>query len=239
MIKRYYILLLLIPFIIGAQNNNLKDYDSIREAIIQSGRQAYFKKKLAELKKITKQVYSIYSKNNDSILLAKYYHFKALQNKLTYKNDSTFYYYHESKNISKLTRDSIQTGRRLLSIAVLQRNVKDYLGSEISSIEALHYLEPVKSYRFIEIVYNNLGIVAEKLGKIEEASIYYNKALKINKENKNDREYLFTINNLGFLYQTQSKHKIAIDYFLKGLSFDSIKEKYTLQYALLLENLTY
>ncbi|WP_075340585.1 tetratricopeptide repeat-containing sensor histidine kinase [Tenacibaculum agarivorans] len=236
MIKRLLIFLL-FPLVIFAQD--LNERPSIKNELIERGRQAYFSKDLNKLQKITTQVDSLYNLEGDSILFAKYYHFKALQHKLTYKNDSAFYFYHESKNISKLINDSLAVGRRLLSLAVLQRNAKDFLGSEISSIEALQYLEPIKSYKYIEVVYNNLGVVAEELDKKEEASIYYNKALEINKNNKNDREYLFTINNLGFLYQNQSKHNKAKEYFLKGLKFDSIEQNHPHQYSLLLENLIF
>ncbi len=242
MVRKLF-LLLIFPSILQAQSFEGEKYDSIREDIIQSGRQAFFKKKLVELKKITKQVHSIYSKNNDSVLLAKYYHFKALQNKLTYKNDSTFYYYHESKNISKLIKDSIQVGRRLLSIAVLQKNVKDYLGSEISSIEALQYLEPVKAYNYIESVYNNMGLVSEELKQQKEALRYYDLSINTNKltdsSSRKETSYLYTINNIGLLHLKNDKHKKAITYFKKGLAFKNIEEKYPIQYSLLLENLTY
>lgn len=243
MIKRLLLFVLLTSFITHCQNYHNDSYDSIREVIIQKGRQAFFQKKREELIQITDSVYNMYIKNKDSVLLAKYYHFKALQNKLTYKNDSAFYYYHESKNISKKRNDSLQTGRRLLSIAVLQRNVKDYLGSEISSIEALQYLEPIKSYGFLESVYNNMGLVSRELNQDEEAIKYYEKANDASSltqdKNRKDQGFLRVKNNIGLLYQRQNKHKKAINYFLTGLTFDSIRKKYPYEYALLLENLTY
>ncbi|MEQ3501195.1 tetratricopeptide repeat protein [Tenacibaculum sp. SSH1-16] len=216
-----------------------KDFLYKRDTLIEKGRQAYFSKKLPLLKTITKQVDSLYQKTNDSILLAKYFHFKALQNKLTYTNDSAFYYYHLSKDISKKINDSLAVGRRLLSLANLQREAKDFLGSEISSIEALQYLEPIKSSVYLEAVYNNLGIISEELKRKKEALAYYNKALAYNKLNKNNISYLYIINNLGFLHQSQKKYQKAISFFKKGLSQDSIKQKYPLQYALLLEGFTF
>ncbi|WP_394420428.1 tetratricopeptide repeat-containing sensor histidine kinase [Tenacibaculum mesophilum] len=216
-----------------------KDFLYKRDTLIEKGRQAYFSKKLPLLKTITKQVDSLYQKTNDSILLAKYFHFKALQNKLTYTNDSAFYYYHLSKDISKKINDSLAVGRRLLSLANLQREAKDFLGSEISSIEALQYLEPIKSSVYLEAVYNNLGIISEELKRKKEALAYYNKALAYNKVNKNNISYLYIINNLGFLHQSQKKYQKAISFFKKGLSQDSIKQKYPLQYALLLEGFTF
>ncbi|PHN97976.1 hypothetical protein CSC81_06095 [Tenacibaculum discolor] len=218
-----------------------KDYFSKRDSLIEAGRQAYFGNKLPLLKKITIQVDSLYKKTNDSILLAKYYHFKALESKLTYTNDSAFYYYHLSKDISKKIKDSLAVGRRLLSMAIMQRDAKDYLGSEISSIEALSYLEPIRSNQYLVSQYNVLGLTSSELGKNIEAENYYNKSLTINsslpKSERRTSDFLYIINNLGLLYQKQKQHKKAILYFKKGLLQDSIQEKFPTQYALLLENL--
>lgn len=230
------IILLYSSFIFPQES---KEYLSKRDTLIETGRQAYFDNKLLLLKTVTKQVDSLYQKTNDSILLAKYFHFKALQSKLAYTNDSAFYYYHLSKDISKKIHDSLAVGRRLLSLAILQKEAKDFLGSEVSLVEALQYLEPINSNIYLEIVYNNLGIVSEELKQQSEALSNYNKALIHNKENKNNGGYLYIINNLGFFYQNQNQHKKAITYFNKGLSQDSIKEKFPVQYALLLENLAF
>ncbi|AZJ33068.1 tetratricopeptide repeat protein [Tenacibaculum mesophilum] len=229
-----YIILFCSSFVFSQEN---KDYFSKRDTLIESGRQAFFDKNLALLNTVTLQVDSLYKRTNDSILLAKYFHFKALQNKLTYTNDSAFYYYHLSKDISKKINDSLAVGRRLLSLAILQKEAKDFLGSEISLIEALQYLEPINSVIYLESVYNNLGIVSEELKQQNEALSYYNKALTYNKINKKNTGYLYIINNLGFFYQSKGQYKKAISLFKKGLSKDSIKEKYPIQYALLLENL--
>ncbi|WP_166627726.1 tetratricopeptide repeat-containing sensor histidine kinase [Tenacibaculum caenipelagi] len=232
----FYIILFCSSFIFSQEN---KSYFSIRDSLIEKGRQAYFDKKLPLLKTITTQVDSLYTETKDSVLLAKYYHFKALQKKLTYSNDSAFYYYHLSKDVSKKIYDSLAIGRRLLSLANLQREAKDFLGSEISSIEALQYLDPINSTIYLESVYNNLGLVSEELGQNNGALHYYVKAVENNKLNKNNIGYLYIINNIGVLYQKQNKHQKAISYFKKGLSQSNVKEKFPIQYALLLEGFSF
>ena len=103
MIKRFYFLLAFFtPLIIKGQEG-LVEFN--RNELIQSGRKAFFDRNLPELIKITDKVNSLYLLGKDSLLLAKYYHFKALQCKLRYKNDSAFYYYEESKNISKIIKN--------------------------------------------------------------------------------------------------------------------------------------
>lgn len=231
-----YAILFCSSFIFSQEN---KRYLSTRDTLIEVGRQAYFSKNLPLLKTITTQVDSLHKETKDSILLAKCFHFKALQSKLTYTNDSAFYYYHLSKDISKRIYDSLAVGRRLLSLAILQREAKDYLGSEISLIEALKYLEPIKSNIYIERVHNGLGLISEELNQPEDALKHYRTALSYNKLNNNDAGHIYIMNNIGLLYQKQNQHQKAISYFQKGLLQDSIEKKYPLQYAILLENLAF
>ncbi|WP_431167350.1 tetratricopeptide repeat-containing sensor histidine kinase [Tenacibaculum halocynthiae] len=216
-----------------------KDTISPKDKSIKIGLDAYYNKDTILLQRSSENLFQIYYTDKDSLALAKYYHYKALFHRIKFSVDSAYYYYHESKNISKKLKDSLQVGRRLLSIAVLQRGAKDFLGSEISSIEALRYLEPIKKYGFLQSVYNNLGVVSDELNQKKEAISYYNKALEVNKLTKQDRGYLYIINNLGFLYQKRKQHNKAIEYFKKGLTFDSVKILYPEQYVLLLENLAY
>ncbi|WP_299105913.1 tetratricopeptide repeat-containing sensor histidine kinase [uncultured Tenacibaculum sp.] len=210
-----------------------------KDVIIKKGLDAYYAKDTIELKKNTYELLKIFNKDKDSSALAKYYHYKALIHKIQFTGDSTYYYYHQSKNISEKLNDSSAVGGRLLSIAVLQRNTKDFLGSQITSIQALKFLEPINSQKLLATTYNNLGIVSEELDQIDSSLKYYKKSLEINNLNNNPIEYLYVLNNLGFLYQKRGKHNKAITYFQKGLNVDSIIQKFPNHYALLLENLAF
>nr|BFF39341.1 ATP-binding protein [Tenacibaculum mesophilum] len=208
----------------------------IRKSNIELGIQGFYNRSLHDIKLANKNIYNLYLNTKDSTLLAKYIHFKALKQRVLLNIDSAYFYYHQSKDISKKLNDSLAVGNRLLSIAFIQKETKDYLGAEISLIEALQYLEPINSYIYLERTYNALGLITEELNK-KEALTYYNTALSYNKLNKNNVGYLYITNNIGLLYQKQKQHKKAISYFKKGLGFDSIKHKHPNQYALLLENL--
>jgi signal transduction histidine kinase len=219
---------------------NKSNFDSlIKETNIKLGVESFYNKSLEDLKFASKNINNLYVKTQDSSLLAKKLHFKALENKVLLNIDSAYYYYYQSINISKKTKDSLAIARRLLSVAFLQKDAKDYLGAEISFIEALKYLEPIKSNLYLERVYNGLGIISEEISQPKEALKYYNKSLEFNKLNINSIGFLYIINNLGLLFQNKNEHQKAISYFKKGLSQDKIKEKYPAQYALLLENLAY
>ncbi|KAB1160537.1 hypothetical protein F7018_01285 [Tenacibaculum aiptasiae] len=229
--------LFLIKLTYGQQSDSLPKNNKLKT--IDIGLSAYFDNDTTTLKESYKKLLIFHQESTDSTFLAKYYQYKAMFYELKYKKDSAYYYYHQSKNISKKTGDSLEVGRRLLSIAFLQRKVKDYLGAEISFIEALKYLEPIKSYKYLERVYNGLGLITVELNQKGEALRYYNKALFYNKSNNNSHGYLYIINNIGLLYQKQNLHKKATSYFKKGLAFDNIKKKYPKQYSMLLENLAY
>ena len=221
-----------------------QDADSIsllKTDILDKGLTAYFKKNEEGVKGSISQLHKLYSQDNDSVILAKILQYKAMYHDLKYQIDSSFYYYNQSKNISKLTKDSLEVGRRLLSISILQREAKDFLGSEVSSIEALQYLEPINSYRYLQNVYSNLGLISGEINQKRDALKYFDLSLKANELNENsdrkDRGYLYTVNNIGLIYQQGSEHKKAIEYFKVGLKHDSIKLKHPDLYALLLENL--
>ena len=222
---------------------NESNIDSlIRKTNVQLGVHSFYNKSLKDLKFANNNINNLYIKTKDSSLLAKQLHFKALEQKVKLNVDSAFYFYHQSKNISKNLKDSLAVGRRLLSMSIMQFNAKDYLASEISSIEALYYLEPIKSNKYLVSLYNVLGLASSQFKK-KEAEVFYKKALKINdllpSSSRKTSDFLYITNNLGLLYQNQNNHQKAIPYFKKGLAFDSIKEKHPIQYALLLENLAY
>lgn len=211
----------------------------IKKTNIKLGVQGFYNNSIQDILFANTNIYNLYLNTKDSTLLAKYLHFKALEQRVKLNIDSAFFYYHQSKNISKKLNDSLAIGNRLLSVAFIQKETKDYLGAEISLIEALQYLEPINSYVYLERTYNILGIIAEELNQTKDALKYYNTSLSYNKLNKNDIGYLYITNNIGTLYQNQRQHQKAISYFKKGLTFDSIKHKYPSQYALLLENLAF
>ncbi len=150
-LKLFLILLLVSIQPLFSQEKKSFSNQQLKDSLIKIGIQGYFNKDTLLIKKVNSSLLNLYSSTNDSTLLAKYYHYKALLHRVQYATDSSFYYYHLSKNISIKIKDSLEVGRRLLSMAVMQREVKDYLGSEVTSIEGLQYLEPISSYEYIKI----------------------------------------------------------------------------------------
>lgn len=236
---RFFFISLLITIELFSQ----VDY-SKRDKLSREGKSHYRKKDTVKLQKVTNALWDLYVNEKDSIALAKYYQFKAEGFQLKHSPDSAYYYHHESKNISVLTDDFEEAAKRLISIAYLQSEAKDFVGSEVSSIEGLNYLESINSssvYGALSIIYNNLGIISDEFNQYEDALKYFNKALEINSKISSvwtkERGYMWIQNNIGRLYQRKNEHKKAIEYFKKGLNVEDVRQKRPSIYASLLENL--
>ena len=66
----------------------------------------------------------------------------------------------------------------LQNMAIIQTELKDYTGSEITTFKALTVLKPLKKYEPIYKCYNNLGIIFNELEEYDQALFYHNKALE-------------------------------------------------------------
>ncbi|WP_299668581.1 ATP-binding protein [uncultured Polaribacter sp.] len=218
-------------------NDSLKFNANIQIALM------YFRKrKLDSLKK-----YSFIAKqnavaSNDLQSVQKAHFYIATYYKYKEVSDSAYYHYNRSKNILLRLGDTITAGRRMLNVAVIQINEKDLLGSEITTITALKYLEKSNLNKIKADLYNNLGLIAKVRKEYKEALRYFDLSLNyLNKYEVNDnviKSKLNYYNNVAIVHQEKKDYKKAIFFFKNGLNVDSIKEKFPLKYALILQNLT-
>lgn len=202
------------------------------------GIEAYYSKDTIVLRKANKKLVKLYKKQKDSILLAQYYQYKAKYHEVFYKQDSAYYYYSLSKEISKSLKDSLEVGKCLLYMGNLQREVKDYLGSELNSLEALEYLEPLKSYEYIEKVYANLCMVNLELEESEKVFYYADKVDDYN-ELTNVRNNTFLFKYVGLFLLRRKQFDGARQFFNVGIKKylkKSDDERKSEQYAELLRN---
>jgi signal transduction histidine kinase len=125
-------------------------------------------------------------------------------------------------------------------MARIQKDEKDYTGSEVSITEAIEVFQDLKDYRRLYTCYNLLGIIFRNLENYEQSLKYHNDALSyLQKVKNNDLQQAYTFNNIGLVYRYQGKYEDAIDNFQKGLSFDSLFIKNPSHYATLIDNLAY
>ena len=221
-------------------SKEIDDDSLLRVSTIDYGLESYFKKDTTGIKEACYNLQHLYVQNNDSISLAKEYHYRALKYRTQYKLDSSYYYYNLSKEAYIALKDSIEVGRRLLSMAYMQNDEKDYVGAEATAIRALEFLVPLDEIRYKGDSYNILGNALANLGDYEEARKYYEISRQVFNESSNVKFKtgweLYLINNIGYTYLLEKKYSEASKYFYKGLSFDSIKFKYSNHYQVLLGN---
>jgi len=223
-------------------SEELKIDSLIKHTSIEYAKQSYFRKDTLGLTFSVNKLLNHFQLKKDSFSLAKAYHLEALNHKIKNNIDSTFYYFHKSKNIYIALKDSIEIGRRLLSMANLQLDEKDYLGGEITAIEGIKYIEPIKEYRTLISLYQALGNSLAHTKKPKEARVYYLKANKINKFIKlkyyREKNLVNLSTNIGMTFKDEGNLKKATALFKEGLSYDSLEIKYPAQYQILLGNLS-
>ncbi|MCH3883606.1 tetratricopeptide repeat-containing sensor histidine kinase [Tenacibaculum aquimarinum] len=223
-------------------SEELKIDSLIKQTNLEYAKHSYFAKDTLGLTFSTNKLLKHFQLKKDSFSLAKAYHLEALNHKIKNNLDSTFYYHHKSKNVSIALKDSIEIGRRLLSMAILQVKELDYLGCQITTIEGLKYIEPTKEYRTLISLYQTLGNALGHLKKPKEARNYYTKAQEIvkfnNVKSRRERNYLNLLSNIGITFKDERKFKKAASLFKEGLNFDSIETKHPTQYQNLLGNLS-
>ena len=223
-------------------SEELKIDSLIKHTSIEYAKQSYFRKDTSGLTFSVNKLLNHFQLKKDSFSLAKAYHLEALNHKIKNNIDSTFYYFHKSKNIYIALKDSIEIGRRLLSMANLQLDEKDYLGGEITAIEGIKYIEPIKEYRTLISLYQALGNSLAHTKKPKEARVYYLKANKINKFLKlkyyREKNLVNLSTNIGMTFKDEGNFKKATALFKEGLSNDSLEIKYPAQHQILLGNLS-
>lgn len=176
----------------------------------------------------------------DSSLIAKCYwrlgnYYSDIQN----KHDRAFYYYNKSQKLYQLIGNELDAARLLINMAIIQKNNKDYTGSEITTTRAIVLLKPIQAYGELYSSYNNLGIVFNELGEYDQALYYHQKALDYHIKAGYINQVTGSLNNIGVVYKNQKNYVGAIQNFEAALEDDSLYYRDPELYAMLLDNLAY
>ena len=157
-------------------------------------------------------------------------------------SDTAFLYYYKAEKMYLKQSSNLDLAKTRLNKAMLQYNESDFLGSEISALNALRVLKGEKANEIVYELYNLLGTVYNELEEYDKAIQYHNKALILDEETVplEIQSKATSMNNLGLVYQNLNQNRQAIPYFQKGLEQkkDLILYK-PFVYALLLDNLGY
>lgn len=156
------------------------------------------------------------------------------------KLDSSFYHFSVSYNNFQAIKHTYNAGKMLFNMSVIQNNLKDYTGSEITTYRAISYFDPNKHQLNLYRCYNNLVLLYSDLGEFSKARDAHSKAIEFLNDVKNKRTFVEgSLNNIGLVYQKQGDYKTAINYFNQALNNDSLKFKNPSLFAKLIDNKAY
>jgi signal transduction histidine kinase len=191
-------------------------------------------------RKINNEASELAKQLKDSIVLAEtYWDLGAFFRENTVK-DSAFYSYSEAQKIYEAQGNLFYSGSMLYNMGLEQADIKDYIGSEATTIRAIERFKPLKKHKSLYKSFNSLAIVANNLGEHELAIGYYKEALfyleKLDYNISLDRTSVE--NNIGVVYRDKKDYKEALGYFKEVLTTDSLQLKDPALYAKALNNLT-
>ncbi len=191
------------------------------------------------LEKANTHLKDLFTRNKDSSALAKFFHFKALVFRIENTLDSSYYYYHKSKDLSLILGEDKEAGIRLKSMGDMQISEKDYVGAQPTLISALRLMEPLEEWTYVTDIYHLIGTALTELDEFEEARKYYQEALrtkdKIESDSRREKWTLNLINIQGYNYFCEGKYAQALSFMNQGLSHPEVQTEYRYLYKTMLE----
>lgn len=156
------------------------------------------------------------------------------------KKDSAYYYYSKAQELYSELNDNLNSGRLLVNMGIIQKNIEDYTGSEVTSIQAIQLLKPFEDYVNLYNAYNNLGIIFNEMEEYENAIRYHDSALENLKKSGHLEKLPTAYNNIGVVYNNKKDYSQAKEYFKKALSIsENLQETNPRIYAMILDNQAY
>ncbi|MBX2829429.1 MAG: tetratricopeptide repeat protein [Flavobacteriaceae bacterium] len=215
----------------GIENDSLKV-----QALIDLGA-AWYGVDLDSFYRTSRRLDLIARENGDSLGIARaYYNFGSYHIRRE-QIDSAYQNYFLAERLYERIRNYKWAGRAALSMAIIQKNIRDYVGSEANSIRAISHFEKVEDNQYLASANNNLGLIFNEMGKYDEAIDYHTIALEYRKDLKKNSLVVGSLNNIGLVHTNKKDYPEAIRHYNLALSHDSILESRPRTYARLKDNL--
>jgi len=178
-------------------------------------------------------------RNRDTIQLGKSYWLLGNFYDNQGLSDSAYYCYQKAFIHFNAVRQDLRAGKVLLNMAIIQKNIKDYSGSEVTTIRAIKKVKPLNAQKQLYAAYNNLGIIYNELDDHLLSYKYHQKALKFANELSDTALLLTSMNNIGVLLKKTGDYARAGDVFRESLGINGIEEEDPELYSMLIDNLAH
>ncbi len=189
----------------------------------------------------THQLYDLAKQNKDTLYLI---------NALTkfgryYKNNNqlgeAFCYYNQAFTRSRINKDTLQAGGKLLQMSNIQVYLGDYSGAKTTAVDGVKYLGNTKDLRNLSGLYHSISVANREQKNYEEALKYNKRALSLGKDSTSIqvigiKNILIFKNTKANILADQKKYSEAL-FILKELASNPIVEQNQKEYARVLANL--
>ena len=177
---------------------------------------------------------------SDSVMLGRYYSYKAVHFTDKELLDSAYYYFSKAGKVFNDLGDHYRRARLQYNSAFILRRSKNFVQSEVLAIKAARIFESIGKKKNLYQVYNHLGLLYNDLGRYDLAISYHKKAKNIINSLQNQSIYKErTLNNLSLVYQKQGKYEEAISVLDEALENKELESLNRNLYAKLLDNRAY
>ncbi len=158
----------------------------------------------------------------------------------TSKADSAYRCYYQAKKIYEKEEMEYEKASVILNIAILQTSSRDYLGSEVATVEAIQIFRAERKYKELYHCFNNLAIVANEVGDYKTALKHHQKALYyLNKGGGNRYLEATTLNNIGVVYEYQQQYEEALAQYQVAKTYNEKYAKNKEVEAMIIDNTAY
>lgn len=208
--------------------------------LLDSAYKALAERDTLSFKKLNSNGLNLSIQQKDSFAIADAYWNYGDFFDLKEQKDSSYFYYHLAKNSFDVIGQKRNKGKMLYNMAVIQKSVKDFTGSEITTFKAIASFNEKEHQKNLYNCYNLLGVIHYNLNETNKSIEAHNKAVYFLKQiQKKGTSLEASYNNIGLTYQKAKNHKEAINNFNKVLERDSLKWFNPSLYAKALDNRAY
>lgn len=233
--KQLSIVLIFVGWCIQAQHSKSGQYefDASFELLQKAKNQNNTEKVLEYGKrslKIARQMRQPALEGKVYVALGNYYY------QINESSSEAYGYYHHAYDSYGQSKDTIKMAKTLLRMAILEKNIRNYLRAKQTLITALEFLKE-KEPDYIADVYNELGIVYDETGNLQESIRYHELSLKHRMDVHEIPLIIQSINNMATAYKDHKQYEKSGQQYRRAFrEYGKTLYRYPEEYARLIDN---